>query len=103
MSRTGSSHARPLRIAAGLLVPLVAFVAFLQTLGNATEALAIAEALPVLWVLVYAVWRRRIEPVGATAVVGFAIALLVTIVLAGVHARSSCTVPSFQAPSGLPA
>lgn len=83
MSRAGSSRARPVRLLAGLLVPLVAFVAFLQTLRNATEALAIAEALPLLWVLAYAVWRRRIEPVGATAVAGFAVALLLTVVLGG--------------------
>lgn len=83
MSRTGSSSRRPLRIAAGLLVPVVAFLVFLRTLGNATEALAVAEAIPVLWVLVYAVWRRRLEPVGAAAVAGVAIALLLTLVLGG--------------------
>lgn len=83
MSQTDPSHARPVRIAAGLLVPLVAFVTVLQTLGNATEALAVADALPLLWLLAYAVWRRRIEPVGVTALAGFAIALLLTIVLGG--------------------
>lgn len=83
MSRAGLSHARSPGIAAGLLVPVVAFVVFLETFGDATEALAVAEALPLLWVLVYAVWRRRIEPVGALAVAGFAVALLLTIVLGG--------------------
>jgi hypothetical protein len=83
MSRTPSSRARPVRLIAGLLVPVIAFVAFLRTLGNATEALAITEAIPVLWVLAYAVWRRRIEPVGATAFAGFGIALLLTIALGG--------------------
>ncbi len=83
MSRTPSSPARRIRPIAGLLVPVIVFVAFVQTLGNATEALAIAEAIPMLWVVGYAVWRRRIEPVGAIAVAGFGIALLLTIVLGG--------------------
>ncbi len=83
MSRTPWSRARWIRLIAGVLVPVIVFVAFVQTLGNATEALAIAEAGPMLWVLGYAVWRRRIEPVGAVAVAGFGIALLLTIVLGG--------------------
>jgi hypothetical protein len=83
MSRTLSSRPGFIRLIAGLPVPVIAFLAFLRTLGNATEALAITEAIPVLWVLAYAVWRRRIEPVGATAVAGFGIALLLTIALGG--------------------
>jgi hypothetical protein len=83
MSRIPSSRVRPIRLLAGLLVPLIAFVVLVRSLGNATEALAITEAIPVLWVLAYAVWRRRIEPVGATAFAGFGIALLLTIALGG--------------------
>jgi len=83
MRRTPSSRERPIRVLAGLLVPLIAFVVLRQTLGNATKALAITEAIPSLWVLAYAIWRRRIEPVGATAVAGFGIALLVTIASGG--------------------
>lgn len=83
MSRAPASRKGLIRLIASLLVPLVAFVAFLHTLGNATEALAIAEAIPVLWVVAYAVWRRRIDPVGATAFAGFGIALLLTIALGG--------------------
>ncbi len=77
------SRPRPVRLIAILLVPLIAFMAFRQTLGNATEALAIAEAIPVLWVLAYGMWRRRIEPVGAIAVAGFGIVLLLTIASGG--------------------
>jgi hypothetical protein len=83
MSQPPSSRKGLIRLVAGLLVPVIVFVAFLRTLGNATEALAISEAIPVLWVLAYAVWRRRIEPVGATAVAGVGIALLLTIALGG--------------------
>lgn len=83
MSRTQSSRTGFIRLIAGLPVPVIAFLAFLRTLGNPTEALAITEAIPVLWVLAYAMWRRRIEPVGVTAIVGFGIALLLTIALGG--------------------
>jgi hypothetical protein len=83
MSQPPSSRKGLVRLIAGLLVPVIVFVAFLRTLGNATGALAISEAIPVLWVLAYAVWRRRIEPVGATAVAGVGVALLLTIALGG--------------------
>ncbi|MFZ1994960.1 MAG: hypothetical protein WAU75_12680 [Solirubrobacteraceae bacterium] len=67
---------------AGLLLPLI-FVVLLQLLGNATKALAITEGIPLLWVIAYGIWRRRIEPVGATAVAGYGAALLLTIALGG--------------------
>lgn len=71
---------RTTRLFAGLLVPLI-FVVLLQLLGNATTALAITEGLPLLWVISYGIWRRRIEPVGTAAVAGLGIALLLTIAL----------------------
>ncbi len=83
MSRPPSPPARPFRLLAGLLVPVIAFVVLHQALGNATKALAITEAIPSLWVLAYAVSRRRIEPVGVIAFAGFGIALLVTIASGG--------------------
>jgi hypothetical protein len=83
MSHTPSSRTGLIRLIAGLPVLVIAFLASLRALGNATEALAITEAIPVLWVLAYAAWRRRIEPVGATAVAGFGVVLLLTIALGG--------------------
>ena len=83
MSRPPSSRGRPIPLIVGLLLPVIAFVVLVQSLGNATEALAITDAIPMLWVLAYAIWRRRIEPIGATAVAVFAIALLLTIALGG--------------------
>lgn len=83
MSRTRSSELRPGRLFASLLGPLSAFVVFRQTLGNATEALVIAEALPVLGALAYGMSRRRIEPAVAIAATGFAVALLLTVALGG--------------------
>jgi hypothetical protein len=77
-----SARRYPIRLFAGVLVPLI-FVVLLELLGNATKALAITEGIPLLWVIGYAIWRRAIEPVGATAVAGFGTALLLTIALGG--------------------
>jgi hypothetical protein len=71
------------RLLVGLVVPLVAFVVLVQALGNATGALAITDGIPLAWVVVIGVWRRRLEPVALAAVAVFAIALLVSIALGG--------------------
>lgn len=71
------------RLLAGLVVPLIAFFVLLGALGNATGALAITDAIPLLWVVVHGVRQRRIEPVGAFALVVFSIALVLTVVLHG--------------------
>jgi hypothetical protein len=67
----------------GLLLPVIAFVVLVGLLANATEALAITDAIPLLWVLGYGVRRRRIEPIGLTAAGLFAVALLLTIASGG--------------------
>ena len=72
-----------LRLFAGLVIPLIAFVVLVRALGNATGALAITDGIPLLWVLVIGVWRRRIEPFGLAAAAVFAIALLVSIATGG--------------------
>jgi hypothetical protein len=72
-----------IRLLAGLVVPVIAFVVLLQVVGNATGALAITDAIPVLWLIAFGIWRRRIEPVGLVAVVVFAIALVATIAFGG--------------------
>jgi hypothetical protein len=46
-------------------------------------ALAITDAIPMLWLVAYAIWRRRIEPIAVVAVVVFAIALVLTIAFGG--------------------
>jgi hypothetical protein len=83
MGRASLSHGRRVQLVAGMLAPLIGFVALLHALGNATEALAVTDSIPVLWVLTYALWRRRIEPLGASAAALAAIALLLTIALEG--------------------
>jgi hypothetical protein len=83
MGRASLSRGRQIQLVAGLLAPLTGFVVLLHALGNATEALAVTDSIPLLWVLTYALWRRRIEPVGASAAALAAIALLLTIALGG--------------------
>jgi hypothetical protein len=83
MGRTPLSHGRRIQLVAGLLAPLIGFVVLLHALGNPTEALAITDSIPMLWLLAYALWRRRIEPVGASAAALSTIALLLTIALGG--------------------
>ena len=47
-----SPRRHPIRLIAGLAVPLVVFFALLGVLGNATGALAIADGIPIVWLLV---------------------------------------------------
>ena len=55
----------------------------LRAVGNATGALAITDAIPLLWLVAYGIWRHRVEPVALIAVAVFAIALVLTIALGG--------------------
>ncbi|MBV8219145.1 MAG: hypothetical protein JO325_11825, partial [Solirubrobacterales bacterium] len=73
----------PIRLIAGLAVPLVVFFALLGVLGNATGALAIADGIPIVWLLVYGIWRRKIEPIGLIALAVFALALVLSIAFGG--------------------
>ncbi|MBV9006056.1 MAG: hypothetical protein JO181_15450 [Solirubrobacterales bacterium] len=71
LGRASLARERRIQLLAGLLGPLIGFIALLHALGNATEALAVTSSIPMLWVLAYALWRRRIEPAGATASIPF--------------------------------
>jgi hypothetical protein len=81
MGRVSFSRGRQIQLVAVLLAPLIDFVVLLHTLRNATEALAVTDSIPMLWVLTYALWRRRMEQLGASAAALAAIALLLTIAL----------------------
>jgi hypothetical protein len=83
MSPPRSLPTRTIRLLAGLLVPLLAFVVLVRSVATATEALAITDAIPLLWVLVYGARRRRVEPIGLAAAGVFAGALLLTIASGG--------------------
>jgi hypothetical protein len=83
IARVPHSRTRRIQLVAGLAIPVIGFVVLLRALGNATEALAVTDSIPMLWVLAYALWRRRIEPLSATAATLAATALLLTIALGG--------------------
>ncbi|MGA2925267.1 MAG: VC0807 family protein [Solirubrobacteraceae bacterium] len=63
------------RLLAGLLLPLVAYLLLRAAIGSATGALAITEAGAATWLLINAVVRRRIAPIGVASTVTVAIAL----------------------------
>ncbi len=64
-------------------MPLAGFLVLRQALSNATGALAISDAIPLVWLIAFGIWRRRVEPVGLVAVVVFALAIVLTIALGG--------------------
>jgi len=74
---------RAIRLVAGLVLPLLVFFAVLAALGNATGALAITDGIPLVWLLAYGIWRRKIEPVGLVALAVFALALALSIAFGG--------------------
>ncbi len=65
----------PRRIAAGLVLPLAAYLAIRALIGSATGALAITEAAPAAWMLVRLATRRRLDPVAVLSTLTVAIAL----------------------------
>jgi hypothetical protein len=78
-----ASRRLPLRLLVGLIVPLIAFLVLLQALGNATAALAITDAVPVVGVLAFGIWRRRVEPVALIPAAVFTLALILSITFGG--------------------
>jgi hypothetical protein len=65
----------PRRIAAGLLLPLAAYLVIRAVIGSATGALAITEAGPAAWLAFVAITRRRVDPIAVLSTVTVAIAL----------------------------
>ncbi len=65
----------PRRIAAGLLLPLAAYLVIRAVIGSATGALAITEAGPAAWLVFVAITRRRVEPIAVISTLTVAIAL----------------------------
>jgi hypothetical protein len=83
VSSRPSAARRPLRLLAGLALPLIAFLVLLRVLGNATGALAITDAIPILWLVAFGIWRRRIEPIALIPAAVFGLALLLSIAFGG--------------------
>ena len=65
----------PVRLFAGLILPLAAYTAIRVAIGSATGALAITEGVTAAWLLLVAIVWRRIEPVAVLSTVTVGIAL----------------------------
>lgn len=73
----------PRRIAAGLLVPLAAYLVIRAVIGSATGALAITEAGPAAWLVFVAITRRRVDPIGVLSTLTVAVALAAYVLTGG--------------------
>lgn len=65
----------PLRLLAGLALPLAAYLLIRAAIGSTTGALAITDAIPATWLLVAGIVRRRLNPIAVVSTVTVAIAL----------------------------
>jgi hypothetical protein len=65
----------PHRLAAGLLLPLAAYLVIRALIGSATGALAITEAGPAAWMVYTGITRRRLDPIAVLSTLTVAIAL----------------------------
>jgi hypothetical protein len=68
----------PPRLAAGLVLPLAAYLVIRAVIGSATGALAMTEAVPAAWLLVTAIVRRKVDPIAVVSTLTVAIALALT-------------------------
>jgi hypothetical protein len=73
----------PYRLAAGLVLPLVAYLIVRAVIGSATGALAITEAVPATRLLIVGVVRRRLDPVAVVSTATIAIALAAYVLTGG--------------------
>lgn len=71
------------RLGAIIVVPVLAYLLLRPQVGSDAAALAIAGAIPAAWTLARLAWRRRVDPIGGLAVVGFGIALLLAALSGG--------------------
>lgn len=65
----------PLRLLAGLVLPLVAYLIIRALTGSSVGALAITDAVPSAWMLAVGIARRRVDPVAVLAATTVTIAL----------------------------
>lgn len=68
-------HLSPLRLLAGLVVPLVAYLIIRALTGSSVGALAITDAVPSAWLLVVGIARRRVDPIAVLSATTVMIAL----------------------------
>lgn len=70
-------------IAVNGALPLIAYMALRSHVSSEAVALGIGGAIPVLVTLGGFVRRRRLDPIGVIAVIGFAVALIATVLSGG--------------------
>jgi hypothetical protein len=68
-------HLSPNQLAAGLLLPLAAYLVIRALVGSSTTALLITTGIPAIWLLGVWVVRRRLDPIGAITLITTIIAL----------------------------
>ena len=68
-------HLSPLRLLAGLLLPLVAYLIIRALTGSSAGALAITDAVPSTWLIVVGITRRRIDPIAVLSATTVMLAL----------------------------
>jgi hypothetical protein len=73
----------PLIEVAGLVLPLVAYLALKQIAGNDTVALAVAEAIPCVWIVAMMARTKQFQPIAMVPLTVFGIALLITLLSGG--------------------
>jgi hypothetical protein len=72
-----------LRLTAGVLVPVATYLILSQALNSDLAALAIAEAIPVGWMLAIGLPRRRVHPLAVVWALVLAVAVVVSIASGG--------------------
>ncbi|MEV4318516.1 VC0807 family protein [Actinocrispum sp. NPDC049592] len=70
-------------IAFNAIVPFVVYLLVRSHVDSEATALAIAAGIPVLFTAAIFIWRKRIDPIGAVAVVAYAIVLALSILSGG--------------------
>jgi hypothetical protein len=65
----------PLRLLAGLVVPLIAYLIIRPLIGSSIGALAITDAVPSTWLIVVGIARRRIDPIAVLSATTVMLAL----------------------------
>jgi hypothetical protein len=70
-------------LAVNLVVPVVGYFLLRPHLPNDTVALALVGAIPVLRTVGVLIWRRRVDPIGVLAAVGFGLAVVLSLLWGG--------------------
>jgi hypothetical protein len=70
-------------IALNAVAPALVYLLLRPVVGSDVVALAVGTAVPVAVTLAVLAWRRRVDPVGVVAAVGYGIALLVAVLSGG--------------------